>query len=439
MGDAPSKRSGIGSGPAVQGGPATGSVALTPSSSFAGTGADKDRLLWALGERIKELTALHAMARILQDDELSPRQVLEELAIRIPPAWQYPEVTECRVSFGDLQASTPGFRPTPWLQSQAFLTACGKPGLVQVAYLEEKAADFEGPFLKEERALIESIAQMLASYFERKEAQELLWSENERLERGVADRTAELSRANAALESEIVERRKTEDELRRSEERLRLLAADLVLTEERERRAVASDLHDHVGQILAVVKSRLGQLQGNAIFSGMGIDFEEIRALLDQALGLTRSLTLDLSPPVLYELGLEPALDWLARETKRKRGLAVSLAVEGCAVPLRDDVKITLFRSAQELLANAARHSGVAEARLRLVWTPDRVRLEVADAGVGFDPDRMPSESPERGGFGLFSIRERVRAFGGDLEIEAAPDRGARCAVLLPIERKGAP
>jgi signal transduction histidine kinase len=419
----------------------TDPITLTPPSSFVGTGseADKDRLLWALGERIKELTALQAMARILQEDGLPPRAVLEKLVVLLPPAWQYPDITVGRLSFGDLQASTPLFRRTAWLQAQAFTTSSGGQGLVEVAYLEERAPDFEGPFLKEERALIQSIAQMLASYFERKETQELLRLENETLERRVSDRTTELRRANAALASEIEERRKTEEELRRSQEQLRLLAADLVLTEERERRAIASDLHDHVGQILAVVKSRLGQLQGNAIFSGMTIDFDEIRALLDQAVGLTRTLTFDLSPPVLYELGLEPALEWLARETKKKQGFAVSLEIEGQPVPLRDDLKITLFRSAQELLANCARHSGASEARLRLAWAPDRVRLEVSDSGTGFDPGGRPSGDMERRGFGLFSIRERARALGGDLEIEAAPGRGSRCVITLPADPKGQP
>jgi signal transduction histidine kinase len=417
----------------------TDPTVLTPPAAFVGTGfgADKDKLLWALGERIKELTALQAMARILQEEDLPPRAVLEKLVVLLPPAWQYSEVTESRLSFGDLQASTPHFRRTDWVQTEAFTTSSGGQGLVEVAYLEAKELDFEGPFLKEERALIQSIAQMLSSYFERKEAQRFVLLENERLERRVSERTTELSRANVSLALEIEERRKTEEELRRSQERLRILAADLVLAEERERRAIASDLHDHVGQILAVVKSRLGQLQGNAIFSGMEGDFDEIRALLDQALGLTRTLTFDLSPPVLYELGLEPALEWLARETRRKQGLTVSLEVEGRAVPLRDDLKITLFRSAQEFLVNCARHAGVTEARLRLAWAPDRVRLEVMDAGVGFDPSDVPLGSPETGGFGLFSIRERVRALGGDLEIEAAPDRGSRCAIILPAAPEG--
>jgi two-component system, NarL family, sensor kinase len=390
----------------------------------------KDRLLWALGERVKELTALHGTARLLQDETRAPGAILGDVAALLPPAWQYPEITGARIAVGDLEAATPNFRRTPWMQTAPFSTRDGRPGVVEVAYLEEKPGAFEGPFLAEERALIRSLAQMLQSDFERRAAEADLKKAHSDLERQVRERTAELSRTNEILRGEIAERLRAEGQIRR-------LASQLALAEEREKRAIASDLHDHIGQALAVVKGRLGRIQGNAVFSGMEKELEEIQTLLGQTLQYTRTLTFDISPPVLYDLGLEPALEWLSKQFLKKHGLKSEVAVSGAARNVPDDLKITLFRSAQELLMNAVKHARAGRVRILLAWAPDRLAITVSDDGVGFDPARAEAAVSDDGGFGLFSIRERLKGLGGEMTCGAAPGRGAVITLSAPLPREG--
>jgi len=366
---------------------------------------DKDRLVWALGERVKELTALHGAARILQDHQKSPALILQEIVALLPPAWQYPEITCARIAFRDIEAATPAFVRTRWLQSAAFTTREGVGGLIEVIYREEKPASFEGPFLKEERALIQSLAQMLASYFERKAAEEKILIAYNSLEQQVKDRTAQLRR----------------------------LASELALTEERERRTIASDLHDHIGQALALIKSRLREIQGNSVFSGMEKSFEEVLTLVDQTIQSTRTLTFEISPPVLYELGLEAGLSWLCRQFQRKNGFPAEMHSEGHAITVPDDVQITVFRSIQELLLNAAKHAKAALVSVFVKWQSVGVRIEIRDDGVGFDVDRMKGPSDKPAGFGLFSIRERMKGLGGSLEISSSPGCGSSFILTVPI------
>jgi signal transduction histidine kinase len=395
--------------------------------------AESGRLLWALRERIKELTALHSAARFLLDTRKDPALVLSELTGLLPPAWQYPEQTEARIRYGDLEARTPGFRETPWRQAADFKTDDGRSGLIEVVYVEPKPLSYEGPFLKEERALIQSLAQMLESYFQRRTAEDRLVRARDRLELEVQDRTAELVRANESLRAEVEERKQTEAVLEHSQTQLRRLASELALTEEKERRAIACDLHDHLGQALALVRARLGQLRGNAVFSGADADIEEMRLLLDEAIRYTRSLTIQISPPVLFALGFEPALAWLADRFRAQHGLRVELRVEGTPSELPEDIRITLFRSVQELLRNTVQHAQANRAEISLVWSPERLDVTVRDDGRGFKPAEAAHVPDSPGKFGLFSIRERMKALGGQLTFSSAPRQGASLTLNAPL------
>jgi len=127
-----------------------------------------------LGERVKELTALHQTARLVQDPQSTPKAVIEQLIPHLPPAWQYPEITGARFSYDDINIATPNFQQTPWVQKAEFTTSDGKVGVVEVCYLEEKPVDIEGPFTAEGRNLINSISEMLRAFFERKRVEAVL-------------------------------------------------------------------------------------------------------------------------------------------------------------------------------------------------------------------------------------------------------------------------
>ena len=154
---------------------------------------EREQLVRDLGDRVKELRLLHAVARLLQRDRPFDRALLEELVALIPTGWQYPECCEARIVYGGLEVASPGWRDSPWTQSTAFATSDGN-GLIEVAYVEERPASAEGPFLLDERTLLDSVAEALVAYLE-------LRKHRERLEALVADRTTELRAAKEAAES----------------------------------------------------------------------------------------------------------------------------------------------------------------------------------------------------------------------------------------------
>jgi PAS domain S-box-containing protein len=131
-----------------------------------------DELVHHLGERVKELTALHRAARILQNEEQTISDRLQQFVALLPPAWQYPEITAARIRLGDLEFATSNFKPTSWIQRGDFSVAEGLHGTIEVVYLDERPAEQEGPFLAEERTLIDSLAEVLKVAIERRQAQE---------------------------------------------------------------------------------------------------------------------------------------------------------------------------------------------------------------------------------------------------------------------------
>jgi signal transduction histidine kinase len=390
-------------------------------------------LLWQLRERIKELNALHTTARILQQPGLTPRRALAKLVSIISAAMQYPEVTAARIRSGGTSVCSRGFRRTKWVLEKKFRSAPGIEGIVEVAYLKKRTNAREGPFLIEERALIDSLAEMLESYFARKYSEDRLMGSKRDLQDRVAVRTRELTKLNRALKDEVAERRRSEREIRQYQRQLRSLASELSLAEERERRAIAADLHDHIGQALAVIKLKFLQLHCNSVLCKFKDSIEDIRVHLDEAIETTRSITFELSPPVLYELGLLPALQWLAEESQRKCRISVEVTTEGEERPLGDETKATLFKSARELLFNAAKHAKVSQVWVRLVWEKHHIKIEVRDNGVGFDASRILPIDIKRSGFGLFSVKERMGYIGGSLEIDSMPGRGARATLMAPL------
>jgi len=164
-----------------------------------------DDVLHRLQERVKELTALHGTARLLQDQTRPPDQVIADVAALLPPAWQFPEITSARISFQSVEAVTVPFAEGPWRQAAHFATRDGATGTIEVHYREPRPTADEGPFLKEERDLIESLAEMLRSYFQHRLADHALKQAHDNLESLVNARTEELRKTNEALQAQIQE------------------------------------------------------------------------------------------------------------------------------------------------------------------------------------------------------------------------------------------
>jgi CheY-like chemotaxis protein len=159
-----------------------------------------------------------------------------------------------------------------------------------------------------------------------------------------------------------------------------------------------------------------------------------VEGLLAESISVSRSLSAELSPPVL-DGGILAGLEWLSRFMASKHGLDVDLAIETGAPILPEDVKVFLFESVRELLLNVVKHSKVLSARVHLREEQQNLRMKVSDSGVGFDV-AAAQESGGTGGFGLFSIRERIGLIGGDIEIESTPGKGARFTLTVPIAKR---
>lgn len=235
---------------------------------------------------------------------------------------------------------------------------------------------------------------------------------------------------HAAAQRAIEERTR---DLVASQQHLRALASELTLAEQRERKRLAAELHDYLAQMLALGQMKISQLRPKlASAPAVAAPIGEIDDLFKNALTYTRSLMAKLSPPVLDELGLPAALRWLADQMPL-HGLSVDVRLTDDHVPLPDDQAVLLFQSVRELLLNVSKHAGTDRAAVILgVDDNHRLRIEVQDAGKGFDPAAVESKSAGEH-FGLFSVRERMEAMGGWLEVKSAVGQGTTITLALPL------
>lgn len=254
-----------------------------------------------------------------------------------------------------------------------------------------------------------------------------------RLESRVAQRTADLARANDELQNEIAERLQVEQQLLHHREQLRSLAAELALTEERERRRIATDLHDHISQTLAVTQMKIDALGVMAEGPQQQEYLSQISAYIDQMDEDIRTLTFQLSPPVLHELGLAAGVRWQAEQLQAQHDIRITVADDSQTKPLHDDTLALAFRAIRELLMNVVKHARARNAAVRLWREEGRIHAVVQDDGVGFQPGDSPRVDLEDG-FGLFSVRERINSIGGTLDIESSPGSGTRVHVTVPLQ-----
>ncbi len=239
-----------------------------------------------------------------------------------------------------------------------------------------------------------------------------------------------------ALIRDIGERKRADEKIRKYQENLRNLALEISLLQERERRQIAIDLHDHIGQNLAFAKMKLGGVLETAQPEKLAESIREIYALVDQTIRDTRSLVFELSPPVLYELGFAAGIDWLVESFQREHGIRVECEQDPEPIPLEEDMQIVLFQIIRELLVNVAKHARANHVRVTVRRTGGHIRIGVMDNGVGFNPSLLSMSRGECDGFGIFSIRERMNYLGGEFHIESNARSGTRIILRAPLKKK---
>jgi PAS domain S-box-containing protein len=241
---------------------------------------------------------------------------------------------------------------------------------------------------------------------------------------------------------DVTERCRVEAELRavnvkldQRATQLRALTTELAQAEDRERRRLAQILHDHLQQLLVATRFSAESLCRTAKEESQRSSAAQMLELLDQAIGASRSLTVQLSPPILHEAGLAAGLMWLARWMESKHDFKVEVATPEPEEELSDDLRLLFFQAVRELLFNAVKHSGARSARVELdTGSPGEIRATVSDQGCGFDAAAQEA-SAAPGGFGLFNIRERFAYFDGRVSIDSSPGRGTRVALTAPVRR----
>jgi PAS domain S-box-containing protein len=232
---------------------------------------------------------------------------------------------------------------------------------------------------------------------------------------------------------DVTEEKKAEEKLEQYRRKLRALASELTAVEARERRSVAAQLHENLGQLLATAKMKVALLRTTAPDEALAPRMAEVQGLVEEALNQTRSLTYELSPPILYQLGLEAALKWLCESMEKRYGYRVVYTRQGESMTLPEENRVFLFSAVRELLVNVAKHAGASTVAVRVRWLEDQVEVLVRDDGKGFR--RMGGGLPEsQNAFGLFNIQERASDLGGRLWVRSEPDHGTAAKIHLPVD-----
>lgn len=255
---------------------------------------------------------------------------------------------------------------------------------------------------------------------------------NARLEHRVAARTRELTASNAELRREIEERERAERALKTSREEVRELSATCASAREAERRRIARELHDELGQTLGMLKVDLDWLMDNVPQDDAHVarKIASMHMLLSGTIKSARRIASDLRPLVLDDLGFVAATHWLVTNVEQRYGIHCKLTFHPADPALVEPYATAVFRIVQEALTNIARHAHASHADITVALTDSHILLRISDDGTGFDLTR-PRKS---GSYGLIGLRERAYLLGGTFEIEASPGNGTTVEVRIPLE-----
>ena len=230
------------------------------------------------------------------------------------------------------------------------------------------------------------------------------------------------------------------EQIRNYQVQLRTLASELTLAEERERRRIARDLHDGIGQTLLVSRMKLRGPRVSSSLPELAKSMDEACEFIDQAIQSVRSLTFELSLPILYELEFGAAIEWLVEQIQEQHDIRIDLEDDGQPEKMDEEVTVLLFRTVRELLINVVKHAQARSVKVSIQKDDSSIKIEVEDDGVGFDTSQIDfGRAPDKGGFGFFSIRERLNFLGGNFQVESKPRQGTRAVLTAPLKQNGHP
>jgi signal transduction histidine kinase len=255
----------------------------------------------------------------------------------------------------------------------------------------------------------------------------------------VEKRTVELTTTNELLTKEIVERRQAEDTLKESEKRTEKLASRLINAQEIERRRIAMELHDELGQALNATKLHLRVIE-NGLEEDQRATREECEKLLeylDHVIEDVRRLSLALSPTILEDLGLTAAIQWLVSGFAGYPAAKVTADIEEIDHYVPDKHRIAIYRVLQEVFTNISKHARAEHVSIVIRRHDDTVAFSIEDDGTGFDPKRELMKAASESGLGLATMSERVRVAGGILELWSQEGKGTRITFSIPIGKGG--
>jgi PAS domain S-box-containing protein len=234
---------------------------------------------------------------------------------------------------------------------------------------------------------------------------------------------------------DITEHKKTLEKLHEYKNDLQALTQELSLTEEKERRRIAMELHDHAIQNLAYCKIKLDEFYKDTTAASSENIINELKDIISGTIQSIRTLTFELSPPVLYELGLEPAIVWLGENILLKRGILFRIESDNFEDNLNQKMRILLFQIIRELLNNSAKHSKARETIVTIKKKDDHIFIVIQDDGVGFDVDETIRKKSLN--FGFFSIQERLNNIGGYFNIKSSLGNGTVASIIVPVSKEG--
>lgn len=254
-----------------------------------------------------------------------------------------------------------------------------------------------------------------------KNAEELLRKQNQYLESTIS----KLKKAEKVQKKNI-------NQIRTYQNKLKKLNSDLVLTEEKEKKAIAEYLHDGIGQTLSIAHIKLTSLFNENLNLKTKKIIDETSNMIDNAITDSRLLTYDLSPPILYELGLIPAIKWKLNQLEEKTNISTNFSSSKKVLDISGDSRILVYRSVCELLHNVIKHAEADLVNIEITQDKNNHYITVTDNGKGFDY-RKESRSSKPGGYGLFSIKERLDSINGGLVLKSDNKSGTSAKLIVPV------